>query len=74
MTPERRDVLISALVEIWLNEPVSQLLQEVRGWLVHGRTGYAELSDEELLDLAEAWGWDRLGLIEEDYRDDCKSN
>lgn len=72
MTDEKREKLTKALVDCWLGQllrsPMS-LAEQVAEWLVYGRTGYNELSNEELLETAEnCWGWEELGLNKEDFK------
>lgn len=72
MTDEKREKLTKALVDCWLGQllisPMS-LADQVAEWLVYGRTGYNELSNEELLETAEnCWGWEELGLNKEDFK------
>ena len=72
MAPAQREKLTQALVEGWLRQLMkspTSLAEQIAEWLVYGRTGYNELSNDELLETAENyWGWEELGLFEEDFK------
>lgn len=72
MTDEKREKLIKALVDCWLGQLLrspTSLAEQIAEWLVYGRTGYNELSDDELIETAEdCWGWEELGLNKEDFK------
>ena len=71
MTKEQREALIDVLIEHWLkllSYSDTDAADQIREWLRYGRTGYTELTDEELIDTAGDWGWDELGANEEDFK------
>lgn len=50
LTEEGRQKIIDALIEDWLDCDIEE---NIRYWLVHGRRGYADFTDEELVVEAE---------------------
>jgi hypothetical protein len=72
MTDAQRKKLTKALVECWLRvlmKSPTRMAEQVAEWLVFGRDGYVEMSNEELIEVAEdCWGWEELGLFKEDFK------
>ena len=56
MTPEQREALIEALVVDWRDAFYGGLDNILDDILVHGRIGYADFTDEELVDAARVQG------------------
>ena len=70
MSPDQREKLIVAMIDCRIQNIRNNSVEEE--WMTDimnfGWVGYDNNTDEELLEDAELFGWECLGLQEEDFK------
>lgn len=69
MTPEKREQLITILIEARIQSLYnsSSTYEWLSDAMFYGWQGYKDHTDDELIDSADMWGWEELGLKREDF-------